>query len=109
MSSSAGTGGFRAEFNDAWNQCERYLAFCQRQRAYLEAEKGLRFDNPRCLLLIGNDLADEQRRVVREKEILLPSITVWTYEELIRMAKHLVALMETAGERVVFYERVEAS
>jgi hypothetical protein len=92
--------GFAAPFNDAWNQSESYLTFCQRQRAYLREEKGLHFENPRCMLILGQTLTDEQRRAIREKEFLIPSITVWTYDELLRTAKHLVELMRTAGERV---------
>jgi len=94
------TGGFAAPFNDAWNQSESYLTFCQRQRAYLREEKGLHFENPRCMLILGHNLLDEQRRTIREKESLVPSITVWTYDELLRTAKHLVGLMETAGRRL---------
>jgi Shedu protein SduA, C-terminal len=92
--------GFAAPFNDAWNQSEKYLTFCHRQRAYLRDEKGLRFENPRCMLILGHGLTEEQRRAIREKEFLVPSITVWTYDELLRTARHLVELMKTAGQRV---------
>ena len=93
-------GGFAAPFNDAWNQSESYLTFCQRQRSYLREEKGLNFENPRCMLILGHSLTDEQRRAIREKEFLIPAITVWTYDELLRTCRHLVELMRTAGQRL---------
>ena len=66
----------------------------------MREEKGLHFENPRCMLILGQTLTEEQQRAIREKEFLIPSITVWTYDEVLRTAKHLVELMRTAGERV---------
>ena len=40
-------GNLNSDFNDAWNQAERYLDFARTERDYLQ-RKGLRFDNPRC-------------------------------------------------------------
>jgi hypothetical protein len=51
-----------AEFNAAWNQAERYLDFCDKQRAYLREEKGLKFENPRCILLLGYNLEESAQR-----------------------------------------------
>jgi hypothetical protein len=38
------------DFTDAWNQAEGYLAYTIRNRGYLLQEKGLRFEDPKCLL-----------------------------------------------------------
>lgn len=82
-------GSFTAAFNDAWNQAERYLDFCQRQRSYLLDQKQLRFENPRCILLIGNDLSPFQSNAVRAKESASRLITVMTYDQLYRHARHV--------------------
>ncbi|HEX9707983.1 MAG TPA: Shedu anti-phage system protein SduA domain-containing protein, partial [Steroidobacteraceae bacterium] len=50
------TGDFAAGFNDAWNQAEGYLTFSSRNRSYLLQEKGLRFEDPKCLLICGYNL-----------------------------------------------------
>ena len=102
-------GSFSANFNDSWNQAEAYLMFTQQQRSYLREEKGLQFENPRCLLLLGHGLTGQQRKAIREKEILARSITVWTYNELLRIAQHIVNLMETATERVAAEAEVSES
>jgi hypothetical protein len=93
-------GSFSAEFNDSWNQAERYLDFCQRQRAYLLDQKELRFENPRCLLLTGNDLTSTEIRSIRSKEGFNPLITVLTYDQLFEQARHILNLVATAGDRI---------
>ena len=93
-----------AGFNDAWNQAEGYVTFAQRHRSYLREEKGLAFENPRALLLVGHNLTEQQRKVIREKESLAPLITVRTYDELRRVAAYLVELVETADQRPVELE-----
>lgn len=95
------SGQLGANFNDAWNQTEGYVAFVQRQRSYLREEKGLAFENPQAVLLVGQNLTDEQRRVVREKESGNLFMKVLTYDELRRVAQHLVELVETASERAL--------
>jgi hypothetical protein len=95
------TGGFSAAFNDAWNQAERYLAFANRQRSYLREEKELRFENPRCLLILGCGLTEQELREVRSKEIFARSISVFSYDHLLQTAEHILGLMRTAGERLV--------
>jgi hypothetical protein len=93
-------GGFTAAFHDAWNQVESYLTFVHRHRAYLRDEKKLHFENARCTLILGSDLTDDERRAIREKEILYPAVTVLTYQELVQMAENLVQLMEVAQQAV---------
>jgi Domain of unknown function (DUF4263) len=61
-------GEFAAPFNDAWNQAEGYVTFAEQQRAYLREEKGLRFENPSCMLLLGIGLTDPQLRKLRERK-----------------------------------------
>ena len=92
-------GSFSANFNDAWNQAERYLDFCQRQRTYLLDEKQLRFENPRCIRLIGHDLSIPQTNAVRSKESASRLITVMTYDQLYRNAQHFFAVAFATADR----------
>jgi hypothetical protein len=88
--------GFTATFNDAWTQAERYLSFARQQRQYLR-DKGLLFENPRCFLLIGYGLSEQQLQALRIKESFNPAITVLTYEQVIAVAKAFLATLETAS------------
>ncbi|MCP5555903.1 MAG: Shedu anti-phage system protein SduA domain-containing protein [Verrucomicrobiales bacterium] len=92
-------GSFSATFSDAWNQAERYLDFCQRQRTYLLEQKKLRFENPRCILLIGQNLTAEQSDAIRAKESLNRLITVMSYDQLLRNARHVFDLVYAAEDR----------
>lgn len=92
-------GSFTAAFNDAWNQAERYLDFCQRQRTYLMDQKHLRFENPRCILLIGHDLSVPESDAVRAKESVSRHITVMTYDQLYRHARHFFDVIVAAEDR----------
>ncbi len=90
-------GEFAASFNDAWNQAERYLAFARRQRDYLRTEKGLTFDNPRCLLILGHKLDDRRLRLIREKESMNPAISVLTYDQVATWAQAIIDLATEVG------------
>ncbi len=92
-------GSFNVAFSDAWNQAERYLDFCQRQRTYLLERKRLRFENPRCILLIGQNLTAEQGDAIRAKESLNRLITVMSYDQLLRNARHMFNLVYAAEDR----------
>jgi len=92
-------GWFTATFNDACNQAERYLDFCQRQRTYLMDQKQLRFENPRCILLIGHDLSVPESHAVRAKESASRLITVMTYDQLYRQARHFFEIVVAAEDR----------
>ena len=94
-------GGFAAAFNDAWNQAESYISFAVQQRTYLLEEKELRFDNPRCILVLGYNLTPKQLREIRKKEDLGRIIMVFTYNHLIEIASHVYSLMCTANEQPV--------
>ncbi len=91
-------GSFSAEFNDAWNQAERYLDFCHHERSYLLKQKKLRFESPRCILIIGYELSDTQRDDIRKKEFMNRLITVLTYDQLIKRGRHILDLVATAGD-----------
>jgi Domain of unknown function (DUF4263) len=92
-------GTFSPDFNDAWNQVERYLDFCQRQRAYLLDAKQLRFENPRCILLIGNNLSTIETNAIRTKESAIRQISVMTYDQLYRNAKHFFDFVLAMADR----------
>ncbi len=99
-------GSFTATFNDAWNQAERYLDFCQRQRTYLMDQKQLRFENPRCILLIGHDLSVPESDAVRAKEAASRLITVMTYDQLYRHARHFFEMVVAAEDRTYPIEHI---
>ena len=90
---------FSSSFNDAWNQSERYLSFVHRQRNYLKDEKGLSFENPKCILIIGNNLTPNQLKMIRERESVTKSVVVYTYDHIRRTACHILNLIASAGEK----------
>lgn len=92
-------GSLSQSFNDAWNQAERYLDFCQRQRNYLLDEKQLRFENPRCVLLIGQDFSVREANVIRAKESASRLITVMSYSQLHRNAQHFFDFVLATADR----------
>ena len=89
---------FRSEFNNAYNQVERYLDFTRMEADYLHREKGLFFDNPHCYLLVGFDLSREQIKALRRKEKMNPAITILTYNDLLAMAKNTVEWVRALKE-----------
>ncbi|MEZ5328508.1 MAG: DUF4263 domain-containing protein [Verrucomicrobiales bacterium] len=99
-------GSLSATFNDAWNQAERYLDFCQRQRTYLMDQKQLRFENSRCILLIGHDLTIPQSDAIRSKESMSRLITVMTYDQLYRHARHFFDVVVAAEDRTYPSEQI---
>jgi transposase len=82
-------GEFTSNFNESWNQAERYLDFARLERDYLR-RKGLDFDNPRCILILGFNLPEELARKIRAKQRLNPSIQVLTYDEVLAFTKHTI-------------------
>ena len=92
------SGQFAAGFNDAWNQAEGYLSYTSRNRGYLLQEKGLRFEDPKCLLICGHDLSSAELAKIREKTSLSAAISVLTYDQLLGIARHVVDLVRTAGD-----------
>jgi hypothetical protein len=90
-------GELTAPFNDAWSQVERYLNFAIQQRQYLR-DKNLLFENPRCFLITGFGLSEEERQVLRIKETFNSAITVLTYEQVLTIAKAFLDVLEKASE-----------
>ena len=85
---------FAADFNDAWNQAERYLDFVRREADYLRRQKGLRFENPHCYLVLGKDLSEQQIEKIRSKERMNPAITIITYDDLLTLVHNTVKFIE---------------
>jgi hypothetical protein len=90
-------GTLSAEFNDSWNQAERYLISAREDREYLQRHLDLRFENPKCLMIIGHDWTDAQMRVVRQKESVNLSIAVLRWDQLIAQATQVLSLMRVAS------------
>lgn len=87
-------GEFTSEFNEAWNQAERYLVFTRQNGDYLFREKGLRFNNPRCYLIAGYDLLDDQRKKISIKEQSVPSIEFRTYNDVVSFVTGTVSFIK---------------
>ena len=82
-------GEFTSSFNESWNQAERYLDFARLERDYLR-RKGLDFDNPRCILILGFNLPEELIKKIRAKQRVTPSIQILTYNEVLAFTKHTI-------------------
>jgi len=87
-------GNFSNEFNEAWNQAERYLDFARQDKDYL-VRKGFKFDNPKCTLILGYDLTANDLAKVRTKERLNPAISLRTYNDLLVFTKATVSFLES--------------
>jgi len=85
---------FRAEFNTAWNQAEKYLDFARQESDYLKRQKHLIFVNPKCYLLAGYNLSEKQIQEIRRKERMNSAITILTYNDLLVMAKSTVEFVK---------------
>ncbi len=81
---------FASAFHNAWDQAERYLNFCDNQRSYLKEEKDLDFQNPTCILLIGNSYDNEQAKLIKSKEAFNSRIRVMSYQQLKQQAEHIL-------------------
>jgi hypothetical protein len=91
---------FASGFNDAWNQVEGYLTAVSRHWSYYLDEQGLRFENPRCRLIIGKDLTPEQQRKFRDRESKSIAISLYTYDDILSLARHTLQLMKEASTAV---------
>lgn len=89
-----------AEFNDSWNQVERYVDFVTRNLDYLQ-RKGLQFDNPRGILILGYSLNNEQIAHVRMKERMNPLVQILTYDDLLVYSKSTVETIRKFMERAL--------
>lgn len=84
-------------FMETWHQAERYLDYARKNQDFLSRQKNLRFENPKCYLLIGTRFSDEQRSQIRIKESSNPSIRVLTYFDLISYAEHTLNILTSLG------------
>lgn len=91
-------GEFSSEFNDAWNQVERYLNFAREEKDYLR-HKGLNFDNPKCYLIVGFKLSDEEISKMRTKGRLNPAIGILTYDDLLVLTKTTVDFVKNLRDK----------
>ena len=89
ISVSRRDGELSSEFNNAWNQTERYLNFVRDERDYL-AHKGLHFDRPKCVLIAGYRISKQALAKIRGKEKLNPAIVFYSYEALEAYIKHTI-------------------
>jgi hypothetical protein len=76
-------GEFSIQFYEAWSQAERYLDFVRQDPDYLHRNKGLKFDNPKCVLICGYNLSSDQIAKLRVKERMNPSLQFLTFNDLI--------------------------
>ncbi|MEM7536945.1 MAG: Shedu anti-phage system protein SduA domain-containing protein [Chloroflexota bacterium] len=86
-------GHFSNEFYKSWDQAERYLNFTKTQPFYLQ-QKGLRFENPKCILIMGYDLSDENKSKLSIKESMNPLIQVMTYEKILSLAENTLRMSQ---------------
>jgi len=91
-------GNFSAEFNNAWNQSERYLNFAREDKDYLK-RKRLRFDNPKCFLICGYNLSEEFKLKIRVKEKLNPSIQLLTYNDILAFMENTVNFIKSMTDQ----------
>lgn len=92
------SGDLNANFKDAWEQVIRYLEYAERNRRPLLEEKGLRFDDPECYLVLGYDLDDHEQKKVREWEKRnRAGIHVVTYDELTRLMRRIIDIAQRAS------------
>lgn len=92
------SGDLNANFKDAWGQAIRYLEYAERNRRSLLEEKGLRFDDPECYLVLGHDFDDHEQKKVREWEKRnRAGIHVVTYDELTRLMRRIIDIAQRAS------------
>ena len=85
-------GAFNVKFLEYWDQAERYLDFATQQPNYL-ASKGLRMANPQCYLIMGYQLTDENRELIRRKERNSRNLRLLTYDDLIVFMQSTIAFL----------------
>jgi len=82
-------GKFTSDFNETWNQAERYLDFARQEQDYLR-RKGLDFDNPNCILILGFNLSEEEIKKIRTKQRMNASIRLLTYDEILAFTRYTI-------------------
>jgi len=87
-------GGFTKDFNDSLHQIQDYLLFTNENRGYLDTSKGLKFENPHGLLIIGYNLNSDQRKILRNQEKQISSIKILTYNDLIAYGRNTIDFLK---------------
>jgi hypothetical protein len=87
-------GEFSTDFLRFWDQAERYLDFVREEKDYLLRHKGLAFDNPRCFLIAGIGLNDQERRRLKAKEKMNPAIEALTYDDLLSLSRSTINVLK---------------
>lgn len=93
------SGGLSSQFNEAWNQAERYLDFTRTESDYLRRRKGLNFENAVCYLIVGGKWSDQTLRLIEAKQRLNPAIIVVTYDQILTMANLSLILIRQLSEK----------
>lgn len=88
-------GSLNSDFHEAWTQAERYLDFARIEAEYLDRQKGLRFENPYCYLIIGYKPDNRLRHEISRKNRMNPSIIIITYDQVLKMAQETIRLVYT--------------
>ncbi|MBX3053651.1 MAG: DUF4263 domain-containing protein [Caldilineaceae bacterium] len=91
-------GEFTSGFNESWNQAERYLDLARLERDYLR-RRGLNFDNPRCILILGFNLPQELIERINAKQRITPSIQILTYDNILKFMTHVISLLKTMSNQ----------
>ncbi|MBN2303259.1 MAG: DUF4263 domain-containing protein [Anaerolineae bacterium] len=92
-------GSFTADFYSYWGQAERYLDFARQNQDYLYREKKLRFENPRCYLIIGYGLSSEEMDAFRRKDRMNPLIELRTYNDILVWMKNTTELIKRLSNK----------
>lgn len=94
------TGNLTQHFNDAYDQAARYLNFAREQRQYLR-DKGLRFENPACYLIMGYQLDEDTKKELRLRQKNNPAIQIITYDELLTFVSNTIKFVKSLREDAV--------
>lgn len=86
-----------AAFHSSISQCERYIDFSDTNRDYLRNEKGLLFDAPIAILIVGWDLSRESLKELRRKERLNPRIKIHTYNDILTSIRSMKEVINKLG------------
>jgi len=92
-------GELTSEFNEAWNQSERYLNFAREEKDYLR-RKGLSFENPKCFLILGYQLDNDSLKKMGLKQRMNPAIEIRTYDGLIAVANEAVKFIKNLQRKL---------
>ena len=85
--------GFRKEFYEFWHQAMNYRSFVLENRSYLN-DKGLLFENPKCVLILGYNLTEEQKnRITKWRRRMGREIDFLTYDDLLAYMQHTVNII----------------